>query len=89
MDNLPRLVQEIIDWYQWKDRMRKINAEFLYSFRVLETTNYFQVVKVFYPKGENVCTSYKDTSKTRNSSVIHRFDLEKSHYWVANLSKNY
>ena len=39
MNNLPRLVKEIIGWYQWKDRMRSINLEFLSLFIAFDFQN--------------------------------------------------
>ena len=66
MNNLPGLVQELIDWYQWKNRTKRTHVEFLSFYRVYYCGNNFYNCIIF-----NVNTTHP---LGIFYSSIHRFD---------------
>jgi len=72
MENLPILVQEIIDWYQWKDRVREINSQFLSSFEVVDICFPNPIIncRLFSVRGGR----YFLMSAISSSRIVCRFD---------------
>ncbi len=101
MNNLPRLVNEIIGWYQWKAKIAELNLEYTskitvtiyndYGYRFRLTYNRYPR-RVYFDRIEGINTlvlQHRFQSMSESHKLIHRSTDEDKIFAVANLPLNY